>query len=217
MKITAIKVQSRDKNRVNVFVDGKYRFSLELAQVVDLGIRVGLEFDEPALNDLINESQYGKLYARSLEYALVRPRSQREMRDYLRRKTLKRRNKQGELVDGVSKELTERVYCRLVERGHLDDVKFVAYWVENRNIRKGISQKKLRSELLAKGVDSQIIDDELQNSERSEADDIQAVIRRKAYRYSDDQKFIAYLAGQGFSYDLIKQSLADFRNSDEDV
>jgi hypothetical protein len=41
MKITGITAQQRDKNRINVMVDGKYRFSLDILQLGDLGIKVG--------------------------------------------------------------------------------------------------------------------------------------------------------------------------------
>ena len=81
MKITALKTQLRDKDRVNVFVDGKYSFSLDITQVAELGIKTGAEYTAEELAELENESQFGKLYTRSLEYALMRPRSQREMRD----------------------------------------------------------------------------------------------------------------------------------------
>lgn len=87
MKITNLSAQQRDPNRVNVFVDGKYTFSLDVSQVVSLGVKVGREYDEQELAELEQESQFGKLYGRALEYCLMRPHSAREVRDYLWRKT----------------------------------------------------------------------------------------------------------------------------------
>ena len=46
MKITTISVQKRDNNRVNISVDGKYRFSLDVYQLVELCVKVGRECDE---------------------------------------------------------------------------------------------------------------------------------------------------------------------------
>ena len=68
MKITDISLQARDKNRVNVSVDGKYRFSLDIFQVGELGIKVGREYTDEELITLEDESQFGKLYARAMEY-----------------------------------------------------------------------------------------------------------------------------------------------------
>ena len=93
MKITDISLQARDKNRVNVSVDGKYRFSLDVFQVGELGIKIGHEYTEEEISKLEDDSQFGKLYARSIEYCLMRPRAIKEVRDYLRRKTLATRRR----------------------------------------------------------------------------------------------------------------------------
>ena len=209
MKITAISVQASDKNRVNVSVDGRYRFSLDMAQLVELGIRVGNEYDEAELVALETESQFGKLYMRALEYCFSRPHSRFEVKQYLYRKTRPRRTKTGELRPGVPVELTERVYGRLDEKGHLDDEAFARYWVENRRLKKGASMRKLYSELAAKGVSREIIDQALEGTERDDKSELKKVVAKRAGRYDDPQKLIAYLARQGFSYDDIKQALSD--------
>jgi regulatory protein len=212
MKITAITAQQKDRNRVNVMVDGVYRFSLDIFQVVDLGIRIGKEYTNEELNELETESQFGKLYARSLEYCLMRPHSARELRDYLYRKTRTtkvRSRTTGELKDrlGVSQEVTTRVFDRLVEKGYIDDEKFTRYWVENRSLTKGASRRKLQAELRAKGVENDIIERFLSDSSRSDESEIQKIITKKRARYPDEQKLMQYLARQGFSYDDIKSAL----------
>jgi len=213
-RITALKVQLRDKDRVNVFVDGKYSFSLDITQVAELGIKTGAEYTVEELAELENESQFGKLYTRSLEYVLIRPRSQRELRDYLYRKTRDTRTKMGTIKKGVSPELTERVFNRLLDKGYLDDEKFARFWVENRNTRKGSSLRKLQSELMAKGVERSIIERALQDTDRSDTDELQKIILKKASRYSDEQKLMAYLVRQGFSYDDVKQAIRSLNEED---
>lgn len=213
MKITGITAQQKDPNRVNVMVDGKYRFSLDIFQLSDLGIRVGKEYSDKELQELETESQFGKLYARALEYCLMRPHSSREVKDYLYKKTFAKKyrsRKTGELKEreGVSKAVTERVFARLVEKGYIDDEKFARYWVENRNRTKGSSMRKLQAELMAKGVDRIIIESQLSDSERTDNNELEKVIAKKRSRYDDDQKLMHYLARQGFSYDDIKNALA---------
>ena len=208
VRITGLKLQVRDKSRVNVYVDGKYSFSLDINQVAELGIKTGAEFTGEELLKLENESQYGKLYTRALEYALIRPRSHREMRDYLYRKTRDTPTKTGQIRKGVSVELTQRVFDRLVEKGYLDEEKFAKFWVENRNVRKGSSKRKLQMELMAKGVERTIIEQSLQGSERSDKEEILKIIEKKARRYEDEKKLMAYLMRQGFSYDDIKEAFA---------
>ena len=214
MKITNLSTQQRDPNRINVFVDDKYRFSLDVSQVVSLGVKIGREYDEQELAELEQESQFGKLYGRALEYCLMRPHSAREVRDYLWRKTRATRHrskKTGELKErpGVSQVLVDRVYERLVEKAYIDDEKFTRYWVENRNQTKGMSQRKLEAELRAKGVANDIIERNLRDSLRNDTDELQKIIAKKRRRYPDEQKFMQYLARQGFSFDDIKAALRE--------
>ena len=68
MKITAITAQVKDPNRVNIMVDGQYRFSLDIFQLGELAIRVGKEYTESELIELETESTFGKLYGRALQY-----------------------------------------------------------------------------------------------------------------------------------------------------
>ena len=207
MKITNLTSQQKNKNRINVFVDGKYRFSLDIFQVGELGIKVGKEYSEEELVALETESQFGKTYTRALEYSLSRPHSAKEVRDYLYKKTRETRTKTGGVRKGVSPAITERVFKRLLERGYVDDQKFAKFWVENRNQRKGTSRRKLAAELHAKGVENSIIDEALAVSGRTDGDELQKIIAKKRNRYPDDQKFMAYLARQGFSYDAIRSAL----------
>lgn len=214
MKITDISVQARNPDRVNVSVDSKYRFSLDILQVTELGIKIGKEYTEEELVELEDESQFGKLYARALEYTMMRPHSAKEVRDYLWRKTRTTRVKvrgKNELREkpGVSQAIADRVYVRLVERGYVNDESFARYWVENRQATKGISSRKLISELRAKGVNQSIIEAAMQNSPREEKSEIRKILAKRRHKYDDEQKLIAYLARQGFSYDTIREALDD--------
>lgn len=209
MKVTGITAQQKDKDRVNIMIDGKYRFSLDILQVGDLGLRVGKEYSEEELIELEEESQFGKLYTRTLEYCLMRPHSSREVRNYLYKKTRDTRTRTGAIKKGVSLELTERVFDRLSQKGYIDDEKFTKFWIENRNVRKGTSLRKLIAELRSKGVDQTIIDRHVSDSSRSDEDELKKVIAKKQSRYTDPQKMMQYLARQGFSYDDIKEALSE--------
>lgn len=207
MKITGISVQARDKNRVNVSVDGKYRFSLDVFQLADLKIKVGSDYDEADLQELERESQFGKAYARALEYCLMRPHSAKEVRDYLYRKTRDLRTKTGGVKKGISKDTATRVFDRLVEKKYINDEYFANYWIDNRSLNKGVSRRKLVSELRSKGIDTSIIDNVMEKTERTDKDELEKMIQKKRSKYSDDQKLMSYLARQGFSYDDIKSAI----------
>ena len=207
MKITAISAQIKDKNRVSISVDGKYRFSLDIFQLVDLGIKIGCEYTEADLINLEQESQFGKVYGRALEYCLMRLHSAREVKDYLYRKTRPSRDKLGQLKSGISTDITSRVYDRLLDKGYINDLRFAQYWVENRSLNKGVSTRKLSAELCVKGISSIIIGQVLSETTRNDKTEIQKIIAKKRSRYPDEKKLILYLIRLGFNYDDIKQAL----------
>ena len=196
--ITNLKTGVKNPNRVNVFVNDEYTFSLDVTQVVDLKVKVGKEISEEDLQNYKNESEYGKLYQRALEWVLMRPRSKKELSDYLYRKRV-----QGNHVANDS-GLFERIVEQLVLRGYVDDDRFAEWYVENRFVKKGVSQKRLKMELMKKGIALEIIDEVLGG--RNDEDEIKKIISRKRAKY-DDQKLMAYLCSQGFKYDTVRKLL----------
>ena len=213
----------RNENRVNIFINGKFDFSLDVAQVVDFHLKVGQLLTAEKLRELRHASEFGKLYQSALEKALTRPHSVREMRDFLVKKRSKRivnnrfivknQNEPEELKEKYklrtkkqtiyTDEDIDAVINRLCEKGFVDDYKFAEFFVENRNLKKGESAKKLRLELQKKGVSSSIIDEVLSTSERSDEEEIKKIIAKKSRKYSKE-KLIAYLARQGFDYQLAR-------------
>lgn len=221
--VTDIKEAVRDRDRLNVYIDRKFFCSLALSQVVDLKLKIGKQLNDEDLKSLRRASEFGKLYQRALEYALLRPHSQKEMRDYLKKKTLNKavrvkNQKTGEYQtkqkEGFDASLVEPVLARLVERGYVDDERFAKLWIENRSIRKGISQKKLRLELQSKGISQDIIDACLSEGARDERKELKKVIAKKAKKYPDEQKLIQYLLRQGFNYSDVLEALSTVSSSE---
>lgn len=216
-RVSDIKEAVRDKNRVNVYIDDKFFCSLDISQVVDLHVKIGRELTNEELEELKRASDFSKFYGRALEYALMRPHSSKEMRDYLKRKTLDRKvrvknKKTGEyktvLRQGYDQSLIEPVFERLQERGYIDDRRFAETWVENRNISKGSSLKKLRLELAQKGISQNIVEEVLAETDRDDIAELRKIIARKAKKYPDQQKLIQYLLRQGFNYSDISDELS---------
>ena len=213
MKITDISLQARDNNRVNVSVDGVYSFSLDIAQVTDLNLKVCRELSDGELEELQEESQFGKLYMRALAYCLRRPHSVKEVRDYLWRKTQPAlRKRQTGMNNPVvySERVASRVLRKLQQKAYVDDEAFARWWVENRQLSKGVSRRKLTAELRSKGVHADIIAQTLEKTDRTDEQELRKVIAKKHRRYAGDrQKFVQYLVRQGFSYDGVVSTLND--------
>ena len=219
LKITELRPAVRDPQRINVFVDGKFACSLDVAQVVELGVKVGQILTAERLAELKRASEFGKVYQRALEWALARPRSVRETQDYLRqrqmrRKQLNRRREQEEKrpLAEISETTTRLVVERLMERGYVDDRKFAEFMVESRQGRKGVSERKLRLELQRKGVSAEIIEQVLAARPHDERAEIQRIIQKKGRRY-DTPKLINYLVRQGFDYETVRSVVEEERGA----
>ena len=202
--ITGLKQGVRNPERVNVYINGKYELSLDIAQVVDAKVKIGRALTEDELFELRRMSEFGKLYQRALEWALARPHSERETYDYLCKKIYEKK---------LDKEYINRIIEKLKEKKYISDEQFAAWWVENRFARKGASAKKLRMELMKKGVSKDIIDEVMAGSDRSDVEEIRKIIARKRARYTED-KLTAYLCRQGFPYDLVREMVRESSETD---
>ncbi|MBR3332542.1 RecX family transcriptional regulator [Candidatus Saccharibacteria bacterium] len=203
LKITDIRQAVKNENRVNVFVNNKYAFSLDISQVVDFHIKKGLAISAEQLEEYKRASEFGKLYQRALEWTLTRPHSEREVRDYLRRKIYEKK---------VDKEYVDKILDKLKEKKYVNDEAFATYYVENRFVRRGISRKRLYMELMQKGVAQDIIEEAL--NARNDEDEILKIIAKKRAKY-DDVGLIQYLCRQGFSYQLAQDLVRTYETDSQ--
>ena len=196
MKITAIKQQAKNSDRVNVFVDGKYEFSLSLDELLQQKIKNNAEVDKADVKRLKKISADGKLRVRAMKWLLNRPHSTREFWDYLYRKKA-----EPELIESLIKEFSER--------GYLDDRKFGQWFIELHKHR-GKSDRAVRSEMFKKGLGRELVDELMAAEPDDEVERLRKMIekKKKLMRYRNDpQKLKQYLAREGFSYDLINEIL----------
>lgn len=199
-KVTDIRQAVKNQNRVNVFVNGKYAFSLDLAQLVDLKLKIGKEITEDELAEYKRLSEFGKLYQRTLEWVLTRPRSVKEAEDYLYKKIYEKK---------LEKNYLNNIIEKLKSRNYLDDEKFAEWYVENRFVKKGVSERRLRMELMKKGIGGEAVEKALRGSGRNDEEEVRKIIAKKRARY-DDEKLIQYLCRQGFSYELVQNLVRSY-------
>ena len=218
--VTKLNPGVKNPERVNVFLDGRFAFSLDVSQVVEFGVKVGMKVTADQLDELRKASEFGKLYQRALEWVLTRPHSIRETRDYLRRRQIKRRQtnrvrerEEKRPLAEIEEAAMQQVLEKLIAKRYLDDQKFAEFYVENRYLRKGISQKRLRMELRQKGVTPEIIATAMAKIPRDEQEEIKKVIAKKRKKYNDFQ-LVGYLVRQGFNFQLAKDAVAESHDED---
>jgi regulatory protein len=192
--ITALEVQKRNKQRVNVFIDGEFAFGLSLIEAARL--RKGQVLSEAEIAGLHAEDIVQQALDSAAHFMSYRPRSIQEVRRNLKEKDL-------------SPEAIEAAVSRLQEMGYLDDEAFARFWVKNRNEFKPLSHRALRQELRQKGIADAIISGVL--SEQNEFDmAYQAAsshlrkLRNRTLR-EFRQKMSAFLQRRGFTYSTVEE------------
>ncbi len=196
MKITAITQQQKRADRYSIFVDGKYAFSLSESGLIESRLASGQELTPAELDDLKKAAGLDKAYGLTLRYVTIRPRSEGELADYFRRKQ-------------IDTAAASQIIKRLQSYGLVDDAAFARSWVASRRLLKSVSKRRLQLELRQKRVPQNIIDEVLREDETDDRQALRELVNKKRARYPDQQKFMQYLARQGFGFDDIKSALSE--------
>ena len=193
-KITALKAQKRNHQRVNVYLDGEYAFGL--SRIVAAWLHVGQELTDERIAELKFEDELEMGYQRAIKFISYRMRSVSEVQQNLKKQ-------------GVSEDTIEAVIDRLQKNGLLDDLSFSQMWVENRNEFRPRSHRMLAIELQQKGIHSEIISQILEET-TSDEELAYAAAQKQIRKYEQlewqefRRKLSSYLARRGFSYGTIK-------------
>lgn len=201
-RITQIKPQKKN-NRVNIYLDGKFGFGLDLENFVKLGLKVEQELTSEEVNKIVKTAEYAKTLEKLLRFAMVRPRSEKEINDWFRRKK-------------VHESMHDDLFNKLNYFDLLGDEKFAAWWVDQRQRFRPRSRRILVQELKMKGIPQEIIKSCLEESDVDEYKNAQKILQKKKYKwdkYEDKekkQKQSEYLARNGYSWDIVKEVVNEF-------
>ena len=143
-KITKLTAGKSREKRVNIFLDGKFAFSLLAEVAVKEGLQVSQELTASQMEALTRSDRFHRCLNAAIHYLGYRPRSEAEVRQRLQRR-------------GFDSDCTEKVLTQLKEQGLVDDTAFAHFWKENRESFSPRSQWLTRLELQRKGLDSSII------------------------------------------------------------
>ena len=202
--ITALKAQKSAKDRVNVYLDGKFAFGLALIHA--LWLRVGQALDEAQIKELQEADTLEKAQQRALGLIAYRPRSVREVRERLKKAD-------------VAPQAIEDVIERLKSVGLLDDGEFSKTWVESRLRASPRGKRMIAWELKQKGVSDSAVAAALEGVDDGEAAYRAALKRQVRLAALTPQerkrKLHDFLARSGFDYNIIEDTLRRIETLDD--
>lgn len=156
---------------------------------------------------------FDKLYNKALHFLSFRPRSEKEIIDYLKKKTSysKTSNEQeGKEIEKMISLIIEK----LKNYKFIDDFEFTRWWIEQRTKIRPKSLKFIKFELKQKGILSDLVQEVLEDKDfevESDLDKALKLAKQKLPKYKKDvlqkqkEKLFRYLSGKGFDYDIIKE------------
>lgn len=206
-KITSVERQKKNPKRLSLFLDGKFAFGADQDLLVNFRLVVGKEVDEELLNKLLFESEVGKLMDRMYGLFSIRQRSEKEVKDYLKRLSFKRKIKDQ---DEISDFVVDSLVGRLKQKSLIDDLQFARSWVEARRKSKQKGRKALKMELLQKGISRGVIEELLNIDEGDEEQLAQIALEKKVRIWNNlpslefKKKAYNFLLRKGFEYTIIK-------------
>lgn len=209
-KVTSVESQKKNSKRFNIFIDGEFAFGADEDLVVDRRLIIGKEIDKENLEKLLFESEVGKLIEKMYRLFNVRARSEKEVRNYLKRLSFKRKIKDQEEISDSAVGLLIK---KLEQKGFISDIQFAKDWVSARSKKKG--KIVIKGELLQKGISKEIIEQVLEGiSDNQKVIEDLLLKKIKIWKNLPSQDFRkkahAYLLRKGFKYETIKSIVEKF-------
>ncbi len=197
-KITALRTGRGRGKRINVFLDGRFAFSLETEVAVKKDLQVGQEISTSQIEALTRSDQFHRCLNAAFRYLGYRSRSESEVRERLHRR-------------GFDADCIEAVMVKLKEQNLIDDAAFAQFWKDNRELFSPRSQRLTKLELKRKGVPNDIIDQVVGEIDDEDSAYRAALGKTRRWSRSDYQDFRhrlgQYLRRRGFNYEVLNHTV----------
>ena len=197
--VTAIRPQ-KNKKRVNIYLDGKFGFGIDLENFVKIGLKVEQELSDKEVEEIVKKAEFQKTLDKLLRFATLRPRSEKEIKDWFKRRK-------------VYESLHDELFNRLNRLDLIDDEKFAQWWVEQRSSFRPRGKRALEMELRMKGIKKEMIGQVLSNLKVDEEKVARELLNKKSYKWKNlpkreaRAKMSAFLARKGFNWEIIEKVL----------
>ena len=202
-EITLIEPQKKDKERCNVYVDGKFYCGIKLEVAIKFGLKVGMHVDKSRLDEIQLETEKSQAVDKAMTHLSASMKTRKQMNDFLLKK-------------GYTQAVAEYVLQKLEYYKLIDDYSYCRAYV---NSVSGKGKRALEADLFKRGADKDAIDEILSSFEEDgeEAKTIlQKYMRGKEVTKENLNKAFKYLLSKGYGYDTVKDAITAFGVDDED-
>lgn len=218
-KITSVEPQKKNlpagrqvPKRFNIFLDGEFAFGADEDLVVNRRLVVGKQIQQDDLDQILFEAEVGRLMEKMYRLFNIRQRSEKEVRDYFKKLSFKRKIKDQEQL---SPHIIDTAVQLMKRQGMINDEQFAKSWMESRSKKYG--PQRIKQELFQKGIEREIIDEVLGKQVIDDSQKIaQKLLEKKIGRWKGldsiqlRKKAYEFLLRRGFGYDLVQDIVENF-------
>lgn len=199
MKITNIS-QQKQADRENIFIDDKFAFGLSAELRYKYDLYVGKEIDDEFLNDILKAEEQNKVINHALNILSYSQNTRKDLYTKLMKK-------------GYDEEFVLKAieYCE--ERNYINDKLYAESFIKDKVNLSKYGSKKIRYDLIAKGVDKEIVDEVLDLDPEDEFERALELAKKRVRSYKNDdknaiyRKLGGYLQRRGYGYDIVSKVL----------
>lgn len=209
MLISRIESQKKDANRVNIYIDGIYAFGISIDVLAKYNIYESKGISESEISEILIEDIYVRFLNRALDVLLRSPKSEFQIKKYLKELKFKKKGKWYEESSNIDwDEIFEKVITQLKEYKYINDEEYAKAFVNSRISSKPRGRNILISELISKGINKDIAEGVCNELVDDEYTLLDRVFKKK---YKDQKldlgnnKMVGYLLRKGFGWDLINK------------
>lgn len=210
MKLTA---KPGKGEKIHLSLDGEYIATVNADYWFTCGIKSGSEVTPEQLEELLTESARRKMMNKALDLLSLRDYSRRELSDKLVTKAWEKKE-QKDMDLGSLKQQASDICDRLEELGLLNEERFARSYVDELIRRKHLSKSGLRTALIQKGVQRDIIETVLEEVDVDPVEQIRELLATKfKNRDLTDEKqktrTVNALLRLGYRYNEIHAAMGD--------
>jgi len=210
-QITAIIPQKKKPSRHNIFLDGQFAFGIEAESLIKRKLKVSQNLTQEEIKEILKEDKLGNLVNKSLNFLSYRPRSQREVEDYLAKKIALA--EEIKFNQAKASSLISEVIAKLKRYKYINDYDFAKWWLESRLKSNPKGPKFIEMELRKKYIDKEIIEKVLKNFSNQKSVALKS-LEKKLPRFNKlptiefKKKIYAHLLSRGFESEIIQETIA---------
>jgi len=209
-KITKIEYQKNNKDRVNIYLDDKFEFGIDLNIMIKYGLSKNMELEDGFISDILIQEQKIKAYNYAISVISRASKSEKQL-------ILKMSGK------GYDEELINVTLDKLKLNKYIDDDDYSERFIRDKINFSKYGKLKIKEALYNKGIARETIDEKL--SLISSDDEFERAYELAAKKLKilanegplkKKMKLSNFLINKGFDYDTVKNVISKLLNTDND-